>query len=133
VKFLAINGDLVKGGDYVNIYSFGGDLVNYLTYFSTVCTRPSLYGVLWSTRVLVSRLRYFSLLTTSTYYRYWYVQDSTVPGTLVLVYWILVYRISRILHTHTLVPAEAGTGLDWINVSPVIPVIPVSPVLVVFF
>jgi hypothetical protein len=30
VKFLAINGDLVKGGDYVNIYSFGGDLVNYL-------------------------------------------------------------------------------------------------------
>jgi hypothetical protein len=31
VKFLAINGDLVKGGNYVNIYSFGGDLVNYLT------------------------------------------------------------------------------------------------------
>jgi hypothetical protein len=30
VKFLAINRDLVKGGDYVNIYSFGGDLVNYL-------------------------------------------------------------------------------------------------------
>jgi hypothetical protein len=30
VKFLAINGDLVKGGDYANIYSFGGDLVNYL-------------------------------------------------------------------------------------------------------